>query len=122
MAQIGSADLVGVWRLAELASSDGTTVSHPLGPDPRGMLVYLESGQMSVHFSAADGHTGAQGYCGRWELRGDEVLHRVEIDRRAERPGAVLTRRVELRGDEIVLTKPPEGGRTETVRWRRAGA
>lgn len=114
-----TADLAGVWRLAEWTSAEGDEVRHPAGRDARGVLIYERSGWMSVHISRADGTSGAFSYCGRWEVRADEVVHHVEIDSRPERPGTSVTRRAELRGDELVLLKPPEEGRVDVLRWRR---
>ena len=46
----------------------------------------------------------------------------MEIDARPQRPGTAVRRLVELRGEELVLTKPPEDGWVETIRWRRGTA
>jgi Lipocalin-like domain len=114
--------LVGAWRLVEWTSSrDGGPVSHPLGDDASGRLLYLSSGWMSAHLSRADGHSDGLSYCGTWErLAGEEVVHRVELSTRASFVGTDLLRAVSWEGPDLVLTTPPRDGWVAVLRWRRA--
>ena len=93
--------LVGTWRLVsfELRDRQGR-VTHPLGRDAVGFITYAPDGHMAVQFGRANraylaagdwgdwaGATPAEiataardyfAYCGTYELRDGEVVHRVE--------------------------------------------
>ena len=94
-----SADpLVGTWRLVSLEVRDAEgRVTYPLGRDAAGFITYAAHGHMAVQFGRAGRAQLAQGdwlaapdaeiaaaardyfaYCGTYELRGGEVVHRVE--------------------------------------------
>jgi hypothetical protein len=136
--------LVGTWRLVswENTSADGD-VSHPLGEDPQGLLVYGADGFMAVALmrssrepfarrdllaATEDERARAAGeyvsYCGRYEVRGDLVVHRVELSLFPNWIGLEQERHVELAGDRLTLSTAPVlvGGREQTARvtWKRA--
>jgi len=93
--------LVGAWRLVSYQSTaDDGEVVEPFGPDPVGYIIYTAGGYMSVHIvhadrpsRASDDITGGSdaerlaavstynGYCGRYELHDDRVIHHVEPGR-----------------------------------------
>ncbi len=91
--------LIGTWRLIswENRSVDGQ-VSYPLGKDAVGYIMYNADGYMFVaimrpdraKFAAADLFGGSTqekaqaadtyvSYCGRYEFRGDTVVHHVDL-------------------------------------------
>ncbi len=124
----GSANpLVGVWRLVtfETRSDDGQT-DHLFGPDPAGLLIYTDSGHMSVSIANARRRPFAAGdilagtvdekaaamesyisYCGRYEYRGESVTHHVEMSLFPNWAGHEQERRVSLVGDRLTLEAPP---------------
>jgi hypothetical protein len=139
-------DLAGHWELVSWTGVDGAgeEVAHG-GPHPRGDLIYLPSGRMSVQIQH-DGRTSFgsraftagsteeraaawatyNAYAGRWSVpREGVVVHHVELATHPDHPGMDKERPYELNGDELALrTQPvttPDGGEaTSVLRWRRA--
>ena len=139
--------LVGTWRLVswENRSVADSGVSHPLGRDAVGYIMYGRDGYMSVaisrpdraRFAAGDllgGDTGERAraaetyvsYCGTYEFRGETVVHFVELSLFPNWVGAEQERLVEVAGDRLVLSTRPIllGGVLRTARlvWERARA
>jgi hypothetical protein len=136
--------LIGTWRLLSWENrsvADGG-VSHPLGEDAVGYIMYGRDGYMSVaisrpdraRFAAGDLLGGGAGeraraaetyvsYCGTYEFRGDTVVHFVELSLFPNWVGAEQERLVEVAGDRLVLSTRPIllGGvqRTAHLIWER---
>src|ERR1700757_3320213 len=90
--------LTGAWRLvAWRRIADDGVVTHPLGEDARGLLIYTADGRMAVQMAAADrptldtadplggdvqaradAYSTCLAYFGSYELKGDTVIHRIE--------------------------------------------
>lgn len=113
--------IAGAWSLVEWTSSRDGEVAHPHGADGLGTLVYSPDGFVSAHLARADGFSDALSYCGTWELRGDEVVHRVLVSTVPAFVGTDLVRSVSWEGPDLVLTTPPRDGWVSVLRWRRAG-
>jgi hypothetical protein len=136
--------LIGTWRLVswENRSVGDGEVSHPLGRDAVGYIMYGRDGYMSVaisrpdraRFAAGDllgGGTGERAraaetyvsYCGRYEFRGETVVHFVELSLFPNWVGAEQERLVEVAGDRLTLSTRPMvlGGvlRTASLTWER---
>ena len=136
--------LVGAWRLAsyEARTAQGQ-VSYPLGRDPIGYLLYTHDGHMSVAMMRADRANYASSdlrggtveeklaaadtyisYCGRYELKRDEVVHHVEVAFFPNRVGTSQVRTFRLSGDTLSLSTPQmviEGKQqTGHLVWQRA--
>ena len=136
--------LIGTWRLLSWENrslADGG-VSHPLGEDAVGYLMYGPDGYMSVAISRPDRARFAAGdllgggeeeraraaetyvsYCGTYEFRGETVVHFVELSLFPNWVGAEQERLVEVAGDRLVLSTRPIllGGvqRTAHLIWER---
>jgi Lipocalin-like domain len=135
--------LVGTWRLVsfEVRDEDGR-VTQPLGRDAVGFVTYAPDGHMAVQFGRADraclavgdwaGATPAEiaaaardyfAYCGTYELRDGEVVHRVELSLMPNWIGRELVRLVAFDGERVRLSTPPTevGGRQQiaTLVWER---
>jgi hypothetical protein len=142
---MASNPLVGTWRLVswENRSVGDGEVSHPLGKDAVGYIMYGRDGYMSVaimrpdraRFAAGDllGGTAEEraraaetyvSYCGRYEFRGDTVVHRVELSLFPDWVGIEQERLVEVEGDRLTLSTRPillgGGQRTAHLIWERA--
>jgi Lipocalin-like domain len=135
--------LVGTWRLVSFEMRDEQgRVTHPLGRDAVGFITYAPDGHMPVQFGRADrarlavgdwaGATPAEiaaaardylAYCGTYELRDGEVVHRVELSLMPNWIGAELVRLVAFDGERVSLSTPPTlvGGRQQiaTLVWER---
>jgi lipocalin-like protein len=135
--------LIGTWRLVswENRSVDGR-VSHPLGEDAVGYIMYNQDGYMFVaimrpdraEFAAGDLLSGSTeeraraagtyvSYCGRYEFRGGTVVHHVELSLFPNWVGVDQERLVEVVGDRMTLSTRPillEGmQRTARLIWER---
>jgi hypothetical protein len=138
--------LVGTWRLVswENRSVIDGRVSYPLGQDAVGYIMYGEDEYMSVTimrpdralFAAGDllggsGQERAQAagayvsYCGRYEFRGETVVHRVELSLFPNWVGAEQERLVEFTKNRLILSTRPIllGGmqRTAHLIWEAVG-
>ena len=90
-------DLVGVWSLVSWRQFRGDQVVLPMGENPEGRLIYTTDGWLSVnimrrerqHMKTGDFVTGSMaekaaafegymGYTGRYEVRGGEIVHRID--------------------------------------------
>lgn len=141
---MASNPLVGTWRLVSWENrSDDDQVSYPLGEDAVGYIMYNEDGHVFVAISRPDraqfvagdlfgGSTEEKAraadtyvsYCGRYEFRGDTVVHHVELSLFPNWVGGDQERSVELAGDRLALssTRPfLQGGikRTAHLIWER---
>lgn len=124
---MSSNPLVGAWRLVSLErrTADGE-VTHPFGLDPVGYIVYSESGHVSVAFMSAgrprfateDSRGGTPdekvraydtyiSYSGRYEIRGNTVVHHVEVSLYPNWVGTDLERSFELSGNRLRLSTAP---------------
>jgi hypothetical protein len=119
--------LIGTWRLVScetIAADD--SVAYPFGREAVGLLVYTEDGSMSVAIMRHDREPFAAGdllggsadekrraaesylsYSGRYEVRGDSVVHHVELSLFPNWTGQDQVRAVELSGDRLTLEAPP---------------
>ncbi|MDQ3891215.1 MAG: lipocalin-like domain-containing protein [Actinomycetota bacterium] len=135
--------LVGVWRLLswENRSADGT-IDCPLGREAVGLIIYTDDGYMSVAIARAERMSFAAGdllegsreekagaagsyvsYCGRYDFRGDSVVHHVELSLFPNWSGADQERLVEVTGNRLTLRTIPLllGGTERSARlvWER---
>ena len=135
------AELVGTWRPVAVINTrlDGSVV-HPLGPDPKGILVFEANGRFAFilnrpdlpRFSSNNRNTGTaeenkavvQGsfaYFGTYSLADDVVTMHVEGGTWPGWFGADLERRIlSFSGDDMRWTDPSPsiGGIIENV-WTR---
>ena len=118
---------IGAWRLEsfEFRSANGQ-VSYPYGQDVHGYIMYAQDGYMSVafmragrpHFNSEDFLTGSIeekvlafdtyfSYCGKYELRGDKVIHHIEVSLFPNWTGKDQERFYRFDGDRLILSTPP---------------
>jgi hypothetical protein len=144
---MASNPLVGTWRLVswENRSVVDGRVSYPLGEAAVGYLLYGDDGYMSVSimsperlmFAADDLLSGTEAeraqaastyvaYCGRYEFRGETVVHQVELSLFPNWVGVEQERLVEVSEDTLTLSTRPLvfGGeeRTAHLIWKAVGA
>ncbi len=126
--------LIGTWRLIswENRSADGQ-ISYPLGRAAVGYIMYNEDGYMFVaimgpnrpKFAADDLLSGSTeekaqaassyvSYCGRYEFRGETVIHHVERGLFPNWVGVDQERLVELTGESIDIEHASD------IAWRQA--
>ncbi len=140
----GAGGLVGAWRLLtwENRAADGR-VTHPMGSDPVGYLIYTADGRFSVTISrrrrerfAADDllagsveekATAVEGfvaYAGRYSVEAGGVVHHVELSLFPNWVGTDQERAAELSAETLVLSAGPLllAGDDQVARlvWERA--
>jgi hypothetical protein len=116
--------LCGSWKLVsfELRLPNGD-VSYPFGRDPRGYLFYNAQGFMSAAFMGAErvkpqsadladtaktvNFDQFNAYCGRFEVRGNRVVHHVEVASLPQWCGIDQERIFKIDGDRLILETPP---------------
>jgi hypothetical protein len=120
-------ELVGAWRLVswDNRAADGH-LSHPMGADAVGYLIYTADGRFSVTISRADrprftggdllGGTVAEkaraadgfvAYAGRYTCRGNQVVHHVELSLFPNWVGTDQHRFADLSEDTLILSARP---------------
>lgn len=135
--------LLGTWRLRsfEMRDEDGN-IAYPFGNETGGFITYTSDGRMSVQFGNShraelrdDDWLGATteeiersarsyfAYCGTYELRGNEVIHRIEWSLMPNWIGGEQRRLWQLDGGTLTISTPPlllEGRpQTSTLVWER---
>ncbi len=136
---------LGVWRIVSWENEDEDgSITWPVGRRPEGLLHYAAGGHMMVQIAASGrarlttGELFAGGveeraaafaahvaYGGRWEIRGEQMIHKLEISSVPNWTGGEQIRDVEfLDHDNLQLSAAMQfAGRTvmARVRWRRVG-
>jgi hypothetical protein len=123
-----SADrFIGAWRLLSLEARTSTgDVSYPYGQDAAGYLLYSREGYMSAsvmrarraNFALPDALAAPaveklaafdtySSYSGRYEVRGQKIIHHVEISLFPNWTGTEQERFFTFSGDQLTLTAPP---------------
>ena len=129
-------ELVGTWRLAGCVRRSRGRTEHPFGEQPVGLLLYTQDGRMSVHLAFGDREPLSSldlaelpeaeaalafrtylGYAGRYRIRGDTVVHSVEVSSIPDWVGTELVRRVSTSGEMLVLRTPEERTAEGSVVW-----
>jgi hypothetical protein len=128
--------------MSYVGRADDGSLTYPLGAEAQGSLVYTEGGWMSAQVCAGSrpdlatedvgGGSEAEraaafssylAYCGRYEVNGDVVVHRVTMSSFPNWVGSEQTRYFEVAGEELLLRTPPieVGGKSlvNELRWHR---
>ena len=139
--------LLGSWTLVSWTGvdGDGNPARHG-GEAPRGELVYLPSGRMSVQIQhdsrerfgsrsweagteeqRAAAWAGYNAYCGTFEVEEPGVVvHHVELAIHPDHPGMDKRREYVLEGNELTLrtqdVETDTGPASSELRWRRREA
>lgn len=140
------AQFVGTWRLVSCRwVDDDGRVTYPYGRSPVGYLIYTDTGHMAVNFMSANRRRFAsevrtegtpeeersakksyQAYSGRYEVRGNTIVHHVEVSLFPNWVGREQERFYELDGDRLCLsTEPLPSGKTHQtahLEWERVSS
>lgn len=119
--------ILGGWELVSFTSRDADSgvVSHPLGEQPHGLILYTADGHMSAQLARAADGGGYIAYGGRFSFDEDTttVRHDVTISRLPELLREPQFRQAHFDGDELTLsaTVTNDGVTSHaTLVWRRA--
>lgn len=134
---------IGVWKLVSIEYHRGDRIFYPKDHF-RGYIIYTPNGYMSVHIMASKRHhfrsedwlngtpeeyaaSGKTytGYCGRYEVRENTVIHHVEMSHFPNWVGTDFVRYFDVHGDTLTLRTPPMliEGHTQIGQlvWQRVG-
>jgi len=135
--------LVGAWQLERwsVTETDGS-VTEPMGPGARGLLVFTADGWATITIAAADrprlrrrgeaaaavaeraaAFDGIVAYCCRWRVVGRAVELQVVLSQNPAMEDTVQLRRLRMRGRvlEVFSTEAVAGAaREHCLRWRPA--
>lgn len=121
-------ELLGAWELVSFVATDVATgaAEQPLGPCPRGLIVYTPDGHMSAQLAYQD-MSGYIAYGGRFAV--DEhtstLQHAVTMSMMPELLAQPQFRQASVDGELLTLsaTSTDATGRTahSSLVWRRAG-
>ena len=124
---MASNPLIGTWKLVswENRSLDGQ-VTYPLGEDAVGYISYTQDGYVFVSMMRSDRREFTSGdllrasaqekahaaetyvtYCGRYDLRGNTVVHHVELSLFPNWVGVDQERLVEIAGNRLTVSTRP---------------
>ena len=124
-------ELYGTWRLvrATAVDADGRPLPAPYGPLPMGRLVLNRDGRMMAvlcdgRTALPEGETRAYAsYCGNFRIQDDHLITTVDAAALTERIGGEQLRRVEFRGEQLVLIPPRRrDGAQRELFWELDGA
>jgi hypothetical protein len=125
-AAIKAAALVGTWSLLSVEERHANgQITHSMGRNPRGLLIYDRAGNMSVQIMRdpsftprpANPQDGYLAYFGRYGVneRQATVTHRIHGSMRPAEVGTDYTRSVRLDGERLVLGLDP----ARSLTWQR---
>jgi hypothetical protein len=108
--------VLGSWRLISLTATDegGERIALPMGPSPRGLIMYSADGFMSAQLAGmrtedtpwdwcVDASAAYLGYCGTYEYTEGRIVHHVRLASSSEWAGIDLVRIPRLTGTELTL-------------------
>lgn len=128
-------ELIGTWELLDWrVFADGNFHKFPMGDDVKGLLIYTTAGMMNGFLMRNDfkdekPRTPARSeiclsYAGTFRIEGDQVIHSVTHSTIPEWIDGPLIRRMQWKGDELLLKTDPElaaNGKSYSneLLWRR---
>lgn len=107
-------DLVGTWKLLGYGPSGAPPASR-VAPAHDGLLIYSADGYVSVSIARSDGFWG---YCGKYDVEGDTVVHHISMGMMPALPGTDQLRYATLEGKRLTLAVREPGTRIELM-WER---
>jgi hypothetical protein len=129
MALLTTADVCGTWLLESFEIEDPSKVVAPWGQDTTGLLIYADTGYMSVSINKTvenESPTEAENifdailfYSGTFNLDGEIIRHQVTNASKPSRIGKEMIRYAELKGDLLTLTTPQESFGRAILKWRK---
>ncbi|GAA3808192.1 hypothetical protein GCM10022403_047990 [Streptomyces coacervatus] len=109
--------LAGTWQLLTLTGTAKGEITHPLGADAHGQLIYTMDGWLSAQIGGSDGYVG---YAGWYELHGQQVIHHTTVGSTPQWEGAEFSRTVEFQDGLLILrAEPANGFPAMTAVWNR---
>jgi hypothetical protein len=111
---VNKRDLIGAWKLVGYGLS-GPPPASRVAPASDGLLIYSPDGHVSVGMQRTDGFWG---YCGKYDVEGDVVIHRIAMGMKPALPGTDQRRHATLEGKRLTLAVREADARVELM-WER---
>lgn len=122
-------EVIGVWNLESFTIFPKDDGSRPWGEDMRGLLIYTESGHVSVSINKKvlsksgnaekDTLDSVLFYAGTYSVEGNVIRHQVTQATNPDRIGREMIRFANLKNSTLILATPDEAfGKAELV-WRK---
>ncbi|MFF3732067.1 lipocalin-like domain-containing protein [Streptomyces sp. NPDC002476] len=109
--------LAGTWQLLSLTGMEKGEITHPLGEDAHGQIMYTMDGCLSAQIGGSGGYVG---YAGRYEVHNDVVVHRTIVGSTPQWENTAFSRTVEFRDGRLILRAEAANGLPAvTVVWKR---
>jgi hypothetical protein len=123
-------DVCGTWTLVSFEIESLDKKVRAWGKDANGLLIYAETGHMSVSINKAiendPSQTEAENlfdsilfYSGTYQIDGDLIRHQVTNASNPARIGKEMIRYPQLESDVLTLATPQESFGRAVLKWRR---
>lgn len=121
--------VIGTWNLESFELEDQQGLRRPWGLKSHGLLMYTDSGHMSVSINRTieqKSDNSAQNifdsilfYSGTYSVAGNTINHHVTQASNPQRIGKNLIRYAKLNSDVLTLSSPQESFGTAHLTWKR---
>lgn len=122
---------VGTWSLQDFVIHPKEGPQRPWGQSITGLLVYSESGHVSVSINRAVDESDSNKdqailnsvlfYAGTYSVEGGTILHKVTQATNPQRIGREMIRYAKLEDTTLTLTTPDEDFGKAILIWRKIG-
>ena len=132
-------NFIGSWTLQEwTAESTSGKITFPFGNDAKGRITYDDLGNMSVQImknnrskflsedplqahpdEVLDAYNGFIGYCGKYEVNPNQVIHQIEISSFPNWVGQNQIRFYEFREGNLILSTDFIGSSRHSLIWEK---
>ncbi len=130
MTNLKPSDICGSWKLESFEIESPEKQLSPWGRDAHGLLIYANTGHMSVSINKAIEKDPDQSdeqnlfdsilfYSGTYQLDGDIIRHQVTNASNPSRIGKEMIRYAEFKGDLMTLVTPQESFGRAILKWRK---
>ncbi|MCM0606295.1 MAG: lipocalin-like domain-containing protein [Xanthomonadaceae bacterium] len=121
--------VIGTWKLVAFNIEDNEKQITPWGKDTHGLLIYTDSGHVSVSINKKvenDSENEFENkfdsvlfYSGTYRVEGNTIKHQVTQASNPARIGREMIRYAEFKGDEVTLVTPQESFGRAILIWKR---
>lgn len=130
MKSLKPSDICGTWKLESFQIKAHDNQISAWGRDVHGLLIYTESGHMSVSINKSVEKDADLSeienifdsilfYSGTYRFEGDTICHRVTNASNPSRIGKDMVRYPELNSNTLTLTSPEDSFGQAILTWRR---
>jgi hypothetical protein len=120
------ADLLGSWLLTSYTADTAGEVTHPLGPDPEGIIMYTDDGYMSAQLMRRDRPAYDRAITGGGtteQMAADVLHHHVQVSLLPNWLGGIQVRNAQLDDETLTLSAAVTSRKgvssTHVLVWRR---